>query len=88
MIGELVLHNFDVFGGVEMGFRFFSECQGKGYAIESASALKDYVKEVLGAKTLKSRCVKENVRSKNLIEKLGLKQVKEDDVYYYFAKEL
>ena len=44
-----------VFGGVEMGFRFFKDSQGKGYAIESASVLKGYVKEVLKAKTLKSR---------------------------------
>lgn len=88
MIGELVLHNFDVFGGVEMGFRFFSECQGKGYAIESATALKEYVKEVLGAKTLKSRCYKENVRSKNLIEKLGLSLCDKDEKCFYFNLQL
>lgn len=88
MIGELVLHNFDFFGGVEMGFRFFKESQGKGYAIESALALKEWVKSQLGAKTLKSRCVKENVRSRNLIEKLGLKKVREDDVYFYFETTL
>ena len=88
MVGELVLHNFDYFGGVEMGFRFFKESQGKGYAIESASALKEWVKDELNAKTLKSRCVKENLRSKNLIEKLGLKKVREDDVYFYFETTL
>ncbi len=84
MIGELVLYNFDHFGGVEMGFRFFREYQGKGYAIESANALKEYVFNSLGAKKLKSRCFKQNIPSRKLIEKLGLKLVKEDDTHYYF----
>ena len=84
MIGELVLHNFDHFGGVEMGFRFFTEYQGKGYAIESASVLKEYVFNSLGAKKLKSRCFKQNIPSRKLIEKLGLKLVREDTTHYYF----
>lgn len=88
MIGELVLHNFDFYGGVEMGFRFFSDCQGKGYAIESASALKDYVKTVLGAKRIKSRCFKENVRSRKVIERLGLKLEREDATHFYFGLDL
>ena len=84
MIGELVLHNFDYFGGVEMGFRFFKEYQGKGYAFESASALKNYVFNVLKAQTLKSRCFKQNVPSRRLIEKLGLKLSYTDDTHFYF----
>ncbi len=84
MIGELVLHNFDYFGGVEMGFRFFKEYHGNGYAIESALALKEYAVFVMGAKKIKSRCVKENVRSKNLIEKLGLIQKTQDQTHFYF----
>lgn len=84
MIGELVLHNFDDIGGVEMGFRFFKESQGKGYAIESATALKEYVFNRLGATKLKSRCFKENVNSKKLITRLNLKMVKEDQTHYYF----
>ena len=84
MIGELVLHNFDFFGGVEMGFRFFKDFQKKGYAIESASALKDYALEVLGAKKLKSRCFKENLPSKKIIERLGLKIKKETDTHFFF----
>ncbi len=88
MIGDLVLHNFDDEWGVEMGFRFFKTAQGKGYAIESASALKEYVKNVLKAKRLKSRCYKENLPSKKLIEKLGLKLVSESQTHYYFACEL
>ena len=87
LVGELVLHNFDYEGGVEMGFRFFRDCQGKGYATESASALKRFAFEKLNATRVKSRCYKENNPSHRLIERLGLKQVREDDTHYYFAIE-
>ncbi len=88
MIGELVLHNFDENFGVEMGFRFFKNCQGKGYAIESALALKEFVKNVLKARTLKSRCFKENIPSKNLITRLGLTLSSESETHYFFQKDL
>ncbi len=87
MVGELVLHNFDYYGGVEMGFRFFEQAQGKGYATESATALKNYVFNQLGAKTLKSSCFKQNQKSKNLIERLGLEVYKEDGEKYFFKLE-
>jgi ribosomal-protein-alanine N-acetyltransferase len=85
MVGELVLHNFDESGGVEIGFRFFKECHGKGYALESATALKDYAITTLGASTLKSRCYKENAPSRKLIERLGLKLSNQSDTHYFFA---
>ncbi|MBQ8426701.1 MAG: GNAT family N-acetyltransferase [Clostridia bacterium] len=85
MIGELVLHNFDYNGGVEMGFRFFKDCQGKGYASESANALKEYCFDILGADTVKSRCFKENLPSARLIARLGLNKTHENDTHYFFA---
>lgn len=88
MIGELVLHNFDFFGGLEMGFRFFKEYQGKGYAFESASALRDYVIDKLKPKVLKSRCDKRNFPSRKLIERLGLKLSHESDTHYFFEIKL
>lgn len=87
MIGELVLHNFDYYGGLEMGFRFFKDCQGKGYAIESASRLKEYAFDELGAVRLKSRCFKQNAPSRKLIERLGLSQTSSDNTHYYFSLE-
>ena len=86
MIGELVLHNFGDDNSVEMGFRFFREYQGKGYAKESALALKEYVKNTLNATKIKSRCFKENLPSKRLILSLGLEQTSEDLTHYYFEK--
>lgn len=85
LVGELVLHNFDFVGGVEMGFRFFNECQGKGFATESASKLKEYVFNHLKAEKLKSRCFKQNIPSAKLQARLGLKQTHEDKTHYYFA---
>ncbi len=87
LVGELVLHNFDYFGGLEMGFRFFKACQGRGYAVESASALKEYAFNELGATLLKSRCFKENLPSRRLIERLGLIKSSEDKTHYYFYRE-
>lgn len=84
LIGELVLHNFDYYGGVEMGFRLFKDYQGNGYALESATAVKDYVFNVLKAKTLKCKCYKQNLASSKLIKKLGLTKTGEDQKYFYF----
>lgn len=84
LIGELVLYNFEGESSVEMGFRFFKEQHGKGYALESANALKDYVFITLKATRLRSRCFKENVRSKNLIERLGLKMFDQNQTHYFF----
>ncbi len=84
VVGELVLHNFDFFGGLEIGFRFFKEYQGKGYATLSASALIEYAFCNLGAKKVKTRCFKENLPSFNLIKRLGFTLVKESDTHYFF----
>lgn len=88
LIGELALHNFDYFGGVEIGFRFFKEYQGNGFAYESATALINYCKTTLGAKAIKAKCLKENLPSKRLIEKLGFLSINEDKKYFYFEIKL
>lgn len=88
MVGELVLHNFDYYGGVEIGFRFFKDYQGKGFATESALALKDYAISQMGAKKIKSRCFKQNIPSARLIERLGLNKIAEDKTHYYFETDI
>lgn len=86
MIGEIVLHNFDYFGGVEIGYRFIKAEQGKGYATESAKAVIEYIYSVLGAEKIKTRCFKENIASKNLATRLGFEKIKEDESHIYFEK--
>ncbi len=85
MIGELVAHNFGYYADVEIGFRFFKDYQNKGYARESATALIEYLK-TLGVKTVKSRCYKQNLPSKRLIESLGLILTDQTDTHYFFSK--
>ena len=83
MIGELVLYNPTEIS-VEIGFRFFREYHGKGYAVESANALIEYAVKTLGAKVIKGRCFKQNVQSKALFLRLGFSQTSENDTHYFF----
>lgn len=84
MIGELVLYNPEEDKSVEIGFRFFSEFQKKGYATESALALMQYAKRVLGAKTIKGRCFKQNINSQALFLRLGFVLSHSDSEKHYF----
>ena len=84
MIGELVLYNPKEDCSVEIGFRFFSEYHGKGYAVESANALIEYAVKTLGAKVIKGRCFKQNAPSKALFLRLGFSQTSENDTHYFF----
>ena len=83
MIGEIVFYNFDYSSGAEIGFRFFSEYQGKGYAIESVKAAIDYAFNA-GFKKLVCRHFKENARSEKLILKLGFVFLREDKTHKYY----
>lgn len=84
MIGELVLYNPREDGSVEIGFRFFKQYHGKGYAVESAKALIDYAKNTLGARQIKGRCFKENLQSKALFLRLGFNVCDENSTHYFF----
>ena len=84
MIGELVLYNPTDDGKVEIGFRFFKQFHGKGYAVESASALIEYAKTTLGASEIKGRCFKENLQSKALFTRLGFNVCDENPTHYFF----
>ena len=87
VLGEVVLHNFDYFGGVEVGFRLKREHHGRGYATIAVKALIDYAFETLGAKKVKTRCFKENVSSFNLITRLGFSKESQSDTHYFFSME-
>ena len=58
---------------LDIGFSFFPEFEGKGYAYESASNLKEIAKNDFGVSKLSAITSKENYSSQKLIEKLGLK---------------
>ena len=83
MIGEIVFYNFDYFGGAEIGFRFFTEYQGKGYAYESVKAAIEYAFRQ-GFNKIICRHFKENARSEKLILKLGFTVLREDNTHKYY----
>lgn len=58
---------------LDIGFSFFEEYEGKGFAYESASKLRDFAKQNFGIEKLSAITVKDNFSSQKLIEKLGLK---------------
>ena len=86
MIGELVVYHFDYYASCEIGFRFFKEFWGKGYARESVTA---FIKSLFnnGIKTIKCRVIKENCRSANLLVKIGFLKYKDDTTYDYYCFE-
>ena len=88
MIGEVVMHGFDFFGNLEIGFRIEKKNQKKGYAFESVSALIEYIEKNIKPKKIKAKCYLENEPSKKLLEKLGFSLVKKDKTYYYFEKKI
>ncbi|HEY0897683.1 MAG TPA: GNAT family N-acetyltransferase [Sphingobacteriaceae bacterium] len=59
----------------DIGFAFFSEFQGMGYAFEIARATLTYAREELGMKIISAITIPGNTRSIQLLEKLGLRRV-------------
>ena len=86
MFGEVVLHNFDYYGNLEIGFRIERDMQQKGYAFEAVSCVITFLLEEVKPKSIKAKCFKQNISSYNLLVKLGFEKQREDDTYYYFIK--
>lgn len=83
MIGEIVFYNFDFSESTEIGFRFFAEYQGKGYAFESVKAAIGYAFKQ-GFNRITCRHFKENARSEKLIRKLGFAYTHEDETHKFY----
>lgn len=61
----------------DIGFRFFEEYWNKGYATESAKACLNYGFNELGLDEIVGRAMKENIASIKVLEKIGLKFIRE-----------
>ena len=72
-VGIFAREGLDV---MDIGFSFFEEYEGKGYAYESASKIKEAVEKEFGITRLSAITTKDNFSSKKLIGKLGLKYKK------------
>ncbi len=58
---------------IDIGYAFLPEARGKGYAYESAAAVLEFGKDVIGLKRIVAITTPDNKNSIHLLEKLGLK---------------
>lgn len=66
----------------DIGFAFLAEYRGRGYASESAAAVMEYAREVLGLERVVAVTTVSNIPSISVLEKLGMSyegMVKWDD---------
>ena len=64
---------------VEIGWRLAASCWGRGYATEGAHAALAFGFEALGLEEIVSFTVPANVRSRRVMEKLGMRRDPADD---------
>ncbi|WP_148868698.1 GNAT family N-acetyltransferase [Tenacibaculum adriaticum] len=62
--------------GLDIGFSFLPEYEGKGYAFEASEKLKNVAFNEFGIEKISAITTKTNSSSQKLLEKLGLKFVK------------
>lgn len=70
-IGLCGLVKRDFLPNVDIGFAFVPRFWSRGYALESAAAVKDYAINVLGLKRLVAIVNPDNSASEKLLEKIG-----------------
>ena len=84
-IGMCGLVKRDGLDDVDIGYAFLPKFWSKGYAVESASAVKAYAKDVVGLKRMVAITTPANKASIRVLEKIGLRfekmiRLSEDDV--------
>lgn len=67
----------DTLPGPDIGFAFLPEFEGQGYGVESAAAMMEYGREVLGFGEVLAITSLDNHASGHLLEKLGFRFVEE-----------
>ncbi|MCM4153936.1 N-acetyltransferase [Arenibacter sp. N53] len=71
-IGACGLYDREGLDGIDIGFAFLPEYEGKGYAFEAAHKLVTVAFNEFGIKTISAITAKNNVSSQRLLGKLGL----------------
>ena len=61
---------------IEVGFSIIRACWGRGYATEALKAVLEYLKENEGISCVTAWCAAENVGSRRVLEKSGMKLVR------------
>lgn len=65
---------------IDLGYRFSQKHWGKGYATESAEYVLNYGLKTLKLKTITGRAHVENIASLKVLEKIGMKYIKDEIV--------
>lgn len=76
ILGVCGLYDREGLEGIDIGFAFLPEHEGKGYAFEAAKEVKRVGIEEFGITQIRAITAKENMASQKLLEKLGLKFIK------------
>ena len=84
-IGMCGLIRRDTLEDVDIGYAFLPKFWSKGYAVESAQAVKEYAKNVIGLDRIVAITDPENEGSIRVLEKIGLKfekmvKLSDDDI--------
>jgi len=72
-IGMCGLIKRDFWDEIDIGYAFLERYRGKGYAVEAASAIKDYGRKVLKIKRIVAFTTLDNEASRRVLEKIGLR---------------
>ncbi|WP_018476558.1 GNAT family N-acetyltransferase [Pontibacter roseus] len=75
-VGVCGLYDREGLEGIDIGFAFLPEHEGKGYAFEAASEIKRAGVEEFGIGQIRAITAKDNIASQKLLEKLGLRYSK------------
>jgi RimJ/RimL family protein N-acetyltransferase len=81
--GEVVFHNMDVFGSVEIGVRLLTKFRGLGIGTEATRLATEYAKSI-GATQIIMKCFKENDSSCNMIKKAGFTESHQTNTHIFF----
>ncbi|HAA12094.1 MAG TPA: GNAT family N-acetyltransferase [Cytophagales bacterium] len=71
-IGSSGLYDREGLEGIDIGFAFLPQYEGKGYAFEASHRIKQAAFDDFDIEVLKAITIKDNVSSQKLLEKLGL----------------
>lgn len=65
----------DYLENVDIGFAVLPEYEGKGYTLEASKSMLEFGKLKLNMDTILAITTKENIKSRNLLQKIGLTEV-------------
>jgi ribosomal-protein-alanine N-acetyltransferase len=75
-VGSCGLYDRDGLQGIDIGFAFLPEYEGKGYAYEATATILDAGIHIFKIEKVNAITLPSNLSSQKLLEKLGLKYIK------------